>query len=342
MKIGIIGTPQSGKTTVFRALCGTTAPDSRGSVNLATIKVPDKRIDRLAALYMPKKTIYAAIDFADFGIVIDAKNGLDAQTAARIKEMDALALVISAFRATDPAEPALQLKEIIDELILLDQVAVETRLERMKKDRNHDAHEESALTECLARLESGKLLRGIELQDIQYRRIGGFRFFTLKPILAVINETEERYNKTPYPGLHELSAEYAIELFNMSAPIEFDLSTMPPEEQTAFLEELGESEPARDRFIQAAYHNLNLISFFTVGEDEVRAWTIQKGTSAHRAAGKIHSDIEKGFIRAEVMRHEDLLELGSEVKIKEAGKFRLEGKEYIVVDGDIVHFRFNI
>jgi ribosome-binding ATPase YchF (GTP1/OBG family) len=193
-----------------------------------------------------------------------------------------------------------------------------------------------------AALEGESPLRDFELSHEDLGMIAGFRFLSLKPLLILINEPEEAATRGVPDELRELAQSKRLDVIAMSGKVEMEIAQLPPDEQHEFLQDIGIAEPARDRFIRAAYSLLDLISFLTTGEDECRAWSIKRGTNAHKAAGVIHSDIERGFIRAEVIRFEDLAEFGSEARCREHGKLRLEGKDYIVQDGDVVHFRFNV
>lgn len=337
MKTGIIGKPFSGKTTVFNALA---SAKGHANTNVAIVKVRDERVDSLSLIYKPKKTTHANIEVVDFNLSIDGK-GIDTQIGNKIKEMDALAIVVGAYKSNSPADVKSELISIVDELILLDQALIENRLERIAKESKNKT-EEAVLKKCHDALLSEKLLGTLNLDEANERIISGFRFYTKKPIFALINESEEKFGQIDYPDLIHYGSERDIDIFVLSAPIEVEIAELNQDEQKAFLSDIGLSEPASTRFIKRVYEKLQLISFFTVGEDEVRAWTIRRGTNARGAAGKIHTDLEKGFIRAEVMRCEDLLQYKKETIVKEKGKFRLEGKEYIVQDGDIMHVRFNL
>ena len=321
MRIGLVGFPGSGKTTVFNALTG--LQGGYGKTNLGTVKVPDERVDALARLFKPKKTTYAEITFSDAaGISGD-------QTLAAMREMDALCHVVRGFG--DDAAPASDARKFEDEMNLADLLIVEKRMERLQREKSKGA--ELPLMERLkAALEAGTPLR--DLTDItadEWTMLAGFRFLTAKPLLLVLNVAESDAAMTPPEGFVVLAGQ-----------VEMDIAQMAPEEQQEFAASLGLAEPAIGRFIHAAYKLLDLISFLTAGEDECRAWPIKRGTTAPKAAAKIHSDIERGFIRAEVVRWEDLVHYGSEAKCREAGKLRSEGKEYVVQDGDVINFRFNV
>lgn len=355
MKIGLVGFPGSGKTSVFNALTGLKADTgyaaARGQnkkTNLGVVKVPDPRVDALARLFGPKKTTYAEITFSDVGAAGTAgtggsARGLDRGVLAAMREVDALCQVVRAFddAGTEPPDPIREIRDLEAEMVLADLELVEKRLERLKKEKGKP-REEAALARIKAHLDSEKPLRGLVLAEDEWGLFSGYRFLTQKPLLIVLNVAEVRVAE---PAAAEVSA-YAqtgqVGVVVLSAKVEDDIAHMTPEEQAEFVAALGLAEPARDRFVRAAFALLDLISMLTAGPDECRAWPIRRGTAAHKAAGKIHSDIERGFIRAEVTRWDDLVALGSEAKCREAGKLRLEGKDYIVQDGDVVHFRFNV
>ena len=341
VKVALVGFRGSGKTSVFNALTGESADTGFGkkTANLARIQVPDSRVDRLSQIYQPKKTTPAEITFVDVaGPKERAASGLEAQLVGQIREADALALVIRAFDnpalEADP-DPAQELSAFDDELVLTDLVQIEKRLERLRKEK--PTRELALLEKIAVELESGKAIRRQNLDAPEIQMLSGFAFLSQKPLLVVLNH-DEGSSDAPEP-LSAAAKERNLEVVPLSAPIEAEIMAMEPEDQQAFLADLGLEQPARARFIQAAYHALDLISFLTVGEDEVRAWTIRRGTKAQPAAGKIHSDLERGFIRAEVTPAAVFLELGSEAKVKEAGKLRVEGRDYVVQDGDIMHIR---
>jgi GTP-binding protein YchF len=353
MKVGLVGFAGSGKTTIFNTLTGLTAEvggyGAREKANIGVIKVPDHRVDKLAELYSPKKKTYAEISFVDVAgpqaeDVERAQSGLDPKLVQHMREADALVHVVRAFDNTmlpQPPDPARDIGAFDDELILSDLVQIENRIARLKKEK--DSAREGELMERLkTALESEQPLRDLELTHEDQGMITGFRFLSVKPLLLLINQTEEAAGNDASAEISGLARSKKLDLIAMSGKVEMEIAQLAPEEQREFLQDLGITEPARDRFIRAAYALLDLISFLTAGEDECRAWSIRRGTSAHKAAGVIHSDIERGFIRAEVTRFEDLIELGSEARCREQGKLKLEGKDYIVQDGDVVHFRFNV
>jgi len=350
MKIGLVGFPGSGKTTVFNALTGLSAETgfgaARGRTNLGTVKVPDARVAALAGLFHPKKTTYAEISFSDVAAASAGSQGhsLDDQTLRAMREMDALCQVVRGFdTATGEApSPLAEAQNLEGEMNLADLILIEKRLERLKKE--HSATGEGELLETLkGALEAGTPLRRVEgISAAAWSMVSGYRFLTQKPLLLVLNAPEEKASEPPPADLAAHAKGSGLGLIVLAGLVEMDIAQMEPADQAEFVASLGLSEPAVGRFIHEAYALIDLISMLTAGEDECRAWPIRRGLSAPKAAGKIHSDIERGFIRAEVMRWEDLVALGSEAKCREAGKLRSEGKEYVVHDGDVINFRFNV
>ncbi len=349
MKVGLVGLPGSGKSTVFEALTGLAADpaaQAKSRAQVGSVKVPDHRVDALAALYEPKKTTYAEVVFSDLaGARASAeRRSLDSSTIQAMRDLDALCQVLRCFddaTAPAPADPLAELADFALELTIADLALVERRLERLKKEKG-DAQEVSALEQMREHLESELPLRCLELRSCDWARFAGFQFLTRKPRLLVLNVDESAAAAPPPPEIAEAAAQAGLGLVCMSAKVEAEIAQLSLDDQLEFLESLGLAEPAKSRFIVEAYRLLDLISFLTAGPDECRAWTIKRGTPALKAAGKIHSDIERGFIRAEVVRWDDLTTLGSEAKCREAGKLKVEGKEYVVADGDVVHFRFNV
>ncbi|MGH7785868.1 MAG: redox-regulated ATPase YchF [Candidatus Binatia bacterium] len=349
MKIGIVGFPHAGKTTVFNALTGLHAAvggySDAGKPNLGAIKVPDARLDRLTAIFSPKKTTFAEVVFVDFpGAAERAGAVLDSATLVQMRDADALVQVVRGFvdpTTQDAADPARDIEAFKSELVLADLAIVEKRLERLRKEKGKEAEAE-LLDRLRTTLEAETPLRRLELSAADERTLSGFGLLTRLPLLVVVNVSEDGVAAPLDPTVEARLAADEVAGLSMCAQIEMEIAALDAGDRTAFLADLGLQEAARDRFIQAAYALLDLISFLTSGEDEVRAWPIRRGTSAVKAAGKIHSDIERGFIRAEVVAYEDFVRLGSDAKCREAGKLRLEGKEYGVQDGDIIHFRFNV
>jgi GTP-binding protein YchF len=334
------------------------APRGRSDVNIGISKVPDARLDTLTAMYNPKKRVPATVEFTD--MAAPAKTGAQALVdVAGYKNADALVHVVRAFR--DPAvahpsgsvDPARDAQAMEDELILADLGVAERRLERIEKDlkkgKSAELDKERDLVQrCRQALEDGQPLRTLELTGDDIKRLRGFQFLSAKPLLLVINldeadvpsvgaSVERAAEKT---GLTAFLAHAATRAVALCATIELEISQLEGTDATAFLADLGLSESGLDRVIRASYDLLGYMSFFTVGEDECRAWSIARGTPAQAAAGEIHSDIQRGFIRAEVVAYDALIARGTMAACRDHGEVRLEGKEYIVQDGDIINFRF--
>lgn len=346
MKIGLVGFGGSGKTTVFNTMTGLDAPVGYGGeVRLGTVRVPDPRIDTLSGIFSPKKTTFAEMAFCDVpGEHGSDHKGLSPRGLQQIRDQEALCLVLRDFASPalegDPA-PLRDLEAFHAECVLADLDIVEKRLERARKERA-EGREIAAFELAQMTLEAERPLRLISEADLDRSLFRGFGILTDRPLLVAVNRGEDRAAEPmPEPLAARIEALGAAGLI-LCASVEADISGMDPADQADFLADLGLSESALARFIQAAYGLLDLISFFTVGTDEVRAWTIRRGTNAQRAAGKIHSDLERGFIRAEVMPYAIFIEYGSEPAVKDAGKFQVEGKGYTVSDGDIMNIRFNI
>ena len=344
MKIGLIGHRGAGKTTIFNMLTGLQAQvggfGGKEEVHLGVIKVPDARIDKLSAIFKPKKTTYAEIRFTDFP-PSQGDEDLKSNTAlvTQMREVDAITLVLRDFDSG--AKPLKELNALLTEMILADLTVVENRRGRLKKEKARP-QEEALLDRCAVALENEESLRNIEFSADEENLASGFGFLSRKPSLVIFNRSEEKASLPLEAEYQEELARRGLQGLALAGKVEMEIAQLDESDRAAFLQEIGIKEPARDRFIRAAYVLSDLISFFTTGEDEVRAWTIAQGTVARKAAGRIHSDIERGFIRAEVVAYDDFIAHGSEAKCKEAGKFRLEGKEYIVKDGDIIHFRFAV
>ena len=336
MKAGLVGFPLSGKTTLFNAI--TTlhrAGDSH--VHLGAIKVPDKRIDHLAAVYKPRQVTYAEMRFVDLH-----GKGMDGESLRALSDVDALCLVVRGFSGVDGTapEPLRELRDFDAELVLADLGVVERRMDRLRKEHGGTTGSEfHELSNLRSHLEAGNALRTMRWTAAEEHEMAHFGFLSRRPMLVVHNVGESDAARPLSPEVDAEVRARGAEALVLSAEVEAEIAELDPAEQPAFLESIGLREPARDRFIRAAYHLLDLISFFTVGEDEVRAWTVHRGDKAPKAAGKIHSDLERTFIRAEVIHYEDFVAAGGEAKAREKGKMRLEGKEYVVRDGDILHIR---
>lgn len=345
MKCGIIGLPGAGKTTVFEALTGNTvATTAKGGARIGTLDVPDQRVDVLTCLYQPRKTIYARVEYLLPGQLPSTESGgREQQLWNQVRDCDALLHVVRNFKlygAQDPDAWA-DVMQLDQELMLLDQVVVEKRLERLQQDQQRGkkvpTEELDLLQRCLTELEAERpLRRTAELAAAPLLR--GFAFFSAKPMLVLFNNADEDDELPLLAGGQEAVDEMLI----IKAALEQELTAMPADEAIQFLAEFNLQANARERVLQHSYRLLGLISFFTVGDDEVRAWTIKAGTTALDAAEVIHSDIKKGFIRAEVVAYNDLMVAGSYAAARKQGTVRLEGKTYLVQDGDIINYRFNV
>jgi ribosome-binding ATPase len=361
LRAALIGFPSSGKTTLFQLMTAgheAVRPHSRGEAAVGISRVPDTRLDRLTAMYSPRRRVPATIEFADIAGA-GAGAGQALVDVAAYRNADALVHVVRAFN--DPSvphisgsvEPARDARSMEDELILADLVVAERRLDRLerdlKKNRTADlAREQEILGRCKQALESGTSLRALDLAGDDLKRLRGFQFLSAKPLLFSINLDEadvarvggdvERAAATV--GLSDFLTQAATRAVPLCAKIELEIAELDPADAAAFLGDLGLHESGLDRVIRATYDLLGYISFFTVGDDECRAWSIPRGTVAQVAAGEIHSDIARGFIRAEVVAYEPLVTRGSMAACRERGEVRLEGKEYVVQDGDVINFRF--
>jgi len=362
LNCGLIGLPMVGKTTIFNLLTGAGAETSnfltgKTETNTGVARLPDSRVDFLSGMYKPRKTTYAQIHFSDVpGLVRGSSQGkgVGNQFLNAIRNVDMLAHVVRAFEnpdvphVDDDINPLRDIETIHIELLFADMEIVERRIERIKggkKVKKENLLELEVLEKCLDALEGERTIGSLDLTGDEKAVLKNYSFLTEKPLLLVINTDEQQFKTQSYPYKKELlsyAAARGLPVLEISGLIEAEISQLPEEDKELFLADLGVAQSGIDRLARAAYDYLGLISFFTVGEDEVKAWTIKRGTDAKRAAGKIHSDIERGFIKAEVVKYTDLKETGSMSKVKEKGLFRLEGKEYIVQDGDVINFRFNV
>jgi ribosome-binding ATPase len=347
MKVGIVGFRGVGKTTIFNALTGLHAQvggyGDATRPNLGVIKVPDDRILALAEIHHPKKTTFAEISFVDVPGRGEERAALDPATLVQMRDVDALAQVVAAFDDPSGERPSAvaQLENFAAELILADLGIVEKRIERLKKEKGKE-REQQLLGRCHAHLSSEQPLRTCALAPEEVSALAGFNLLSRMPMLILLNVGESDIGKPAPDAVADWAAARGLELVTVPGKTEMELSELDESDRGAFLADLGIEQPAKNQFIRAAYGLLDLISFLTAGDDECRAWPIRRGTTAVKAAGKIHSDIERGFIRAEVVPFTEFIRYRSEAKCREAGKLRLEGKEYVVADGDIIHFRFNV
>lgn len=335
MRAGLAGYSRSGKTSLFNALTGLRrGPDAK--LHLGAIKVPDPRLDRLSAMFKPRKTTPAEVVLADLPGPRAKGSALEPEALQALREMDALCLVLRGFEAD--ADPARDLRDYDAELIVSDLAAVEKRLHRLRQERNTGG-EALELQRVAHHLESGAGLRTLAMSDAEEQAIAHFGFLSRKPLLVVENVAEADAARPVPTALREAASAAGAEAIALSAEVEAEIAELAAQEQPDYLASLGLQEPARAVFLRAVYGLLRRISFFTVGEDEVKAWTIRRGDRAARAAGRIHSDLEKSFVRAEVMHYDDLIAAGSEHRARETGRLRLEGKDYLVQDGDILNVR---
>jgi GTP-binding protein YchF len=357
MRLGIIGLPQSGKTTVFNALTRNHAPTGsmigggRFEVHTAVVTVPDPRVDKLSAMFNPRKTIYAQVTYADVaGIESNpsARGELKGPLLGELRQMDGLLSVVRAFadeavpHPLGSVDPARDAETMNSELLINDMITVERKLERLEdelrkggvKDKTLAQKEVDLFKKLQAHLQEDKPLRELELTPDEEHALSGMGLLTQKPMLALWNLGEGQKEPAPSsPGRRYATA-------GIQGKLEMEIAQMAPDEAAAFLKEFGIDEPGLNRVIRLSYDLLGLQSFFTVGEDEVRAWTVRRGALAPEAAGVVHTDLQKGFIRAEVVQYDELTALGSLAEAKAKGKLRLEGKEYPVKDGDILNIRF--
>lgn len=360
-KCGIVGLPNVGKSTLFNALTksGIQAenyPFCTIDPNVGVVPMPDPRLDELARIVKPERVVPTTMEFVDIaGLVAGASQGegLGNQFLAHIRETDAIAQVVRCFDNDDVihvagrVDPLADIEVINTELILADMDTVDKaikRLSRVVKSGNKDAVAQSALCEQLqAHLDGGRSARTMTLDEGQRQLLRDLHLLTLKPTLYIANVNEEGFENNPYlDRVREYAEAEGADVVPVCAAIEAEIVQLDDEDKSEFLAEMGLSEPGLDRVIRAGYRLLGLQTFFTAGVKEVRAWTVRQGATAPQGAGRIHTDFEKGFIRAEVIGYEDFIECDGEQGAKDAGKWRLEGKDYVLQEGDVVHFRFNV
>ncbi|GMW03975.1 MAG: ribosome-binding ATPase YchF [Candidatus Hydrogenedentota bacterium] len=350
MRVGIIGFARTGKTTIFNALTGAQAEVGAfgaREANVAVLKVPDERVERLSDIFKPKKKTYAEFQIVDVAPAEGSEKALDEAALKSLKQVDALVHVVRSFgnpdvmhprETVDPVRDCIALEE---EMQLDDLIIVERRLERKAKAHEIDA-EHKVLERCKDHLESGQPLRTLDLNSQEAKSVAGFTFLSQKPLMLVGNYGDDSIGNPDPSGLTAYAKDRGMTLIELCGAMEMEVSQLSEDERGPFRAELGLGEESRTQFLHMAYDHLGLMSFLTAGEPEVRAWTIPKNTRAQDAAGAIHSDIQRGFIRAEIVHYDHFVAAGSMNKAKEAGHVRLEGKDYIMQDGDIVLFRFNV
>ncbi len=356
MKIGLIGLQNSGKTTIFNALTGldaevTSYSSQKIEPNQGIVQVEDERVEKLSEMYNPKKTIFATIEYIDFVGLTGNKTNTDAfggSGMGLVKTADALALVVRNYEdpsSADAPVPVTDVDSIESDMIISDLIIAEKRLEKVelsKKRGIKDAAlqiEEKALLKIIAHLEDSKPIRSLLLASDEEKSVRGFQFITQKPLMVILNSDEENFGASD-SIIKKLQDNYKV--IEFAGSFEMELNNLNHDEAVEFMQDMNISESAKDRLTKFSYELLGYCSFFTVGEDEVRAWTITNGDDAVEAAGKIHSDLARGFIRAECFSYADLAQYGSEKIVREKGLFKLEGKKYIVQDGDILNIRFSV
>ena len=357
LRAGLIGLSATGKTTLFNLLTragadGATGRFGRNEAHIGTAAVPDERLDRLTALYEPQRRVPATVAFADLAGAATPRSLVD---VGAYREADALLHVVRAFRAEDVphaaggVDAARDAQAVEDELILADLEVTERRLERIERDRKKGAgrnldREACVLARCRAGLEDGSPIRSVELDRDDARTLRGFQFLSAKPLLLVINLDEDDIGEVDraveLAGLSGMLAQTRVRAVPVCAKIELEIAQLDADDARMFLADLGLREPGLHRIVRAAYDLLGYISFFTVGKDECRAWSVADGSLAPEAAGAVHTDIQRGFIRAEVVSYGNLTSRGSLGACRNHGEVRLEGKEYTVRDGDVINFRF--
>ncbi len=359
MKIGLTGLPKSGKTTIYNALTGNSGVTDKyiqahHEAHIGVVEVMDERVTRLSEMYKPKKTIYAHLEYSDFPALFTthAEDMSANALLSEVKTMEGFVLVLRCFEDSEmdelygKADPLSDLQKFEDEMLLQDMIIAEKRLEKIELSYKRGIKtpalqlEEKALHHIVKALQEGTPIRKLELGTDEEKSVRGFQFMSQKPILALLNCSEDNYKQVDDILAQIRTKGYLAEA--IAGRFEEELSRMEPEDAAVFMEDMGIRESVRDRLTHLCYELMGYLSFFTVGEDEVRAWTIQKGDNAVTAAGKIHSDLARGFIRAECFNYNDLMAHGSEKALREKGLFKLEGKEYTVKDGDILSIRFNV
>jgi GTP-binding protein YchF len=349
MTLGLVGLPQVGKRTLFSLLTG----QDGAKLNIGLAKVRDTRFEKLAEMFKPKKETPAQMEFVLLPDM-DTDASRNAESLRGLEKVDVICYLArvfedeTVFHVEGSVNARRDIQALWDELILSDQIFVEKRLERLAKEKRptdvaRAAKETELMVKMQAHLEEGRPLSQFSFTDEDQKLISSYPFLTLKSVMIVLNVGEDQLgDETLVQEMAQGFSDQGFRWIAISAQIEQEVSQLDDEERTSFLEDLGIEQPALDRLTLLCYESMGLMSYFTVGEDEVRAWTIRQGALAPVAGGVIHGDIERGFIRAEVMQYEDLMEMGSEQKVKAAGKFVLKGRDAVIDDGDIIHFLFKV
>ena len=350
METAIVGLPQAGKTTLFNALngLGTGEQNKKGGfrdahgASIADVKVPDVRVERLHDLFKSRKKALASVCFKDLQLEFTDNGGIAAASLGQLRSADALTLIIRAFQdetVAHEADPLRDFNQLLEAIVFSDYEIAEKRIERLVKEGKKAEREYQRLLRIREHLEQGRLLGGGFFTPEDRSLFSGFAFLSAKPLILVANTGEQSADTLP---LQQAAGANELTLFHFQGVAEMEIAQLDPDEQIEFLEHMGIDEPVKNRFLRTIYSELNLVSFLTAGEDEVRAWSIPRDTPAMQAAGKIHSDLERGFIRVEVVEWKQLLEAGGFKEAKRIGVTRLEGKDYPVKDGDVLTIRFNL